>query len=70
MASKIASLPGVAPAGAWIGRALGRGIDLLCAWQTRQRQRRDVGLMTDCQLKDLGITRAELEHELAKPIWR
>ena len=70
MTSKITAFPGVAPAGAWIARALDRAIGLLCASQIRQRQRHDVALMSDCQLKDLAITRAELEHELAKPIWR
>ena len=36
----------------------------------RARQRRTLGELDDAMLKDIGLTRAEVEHECAKPFWR
>jgi uncharacterized protein YjiS (DUF1127 family) len=38
-------------------------------WQ-RWRSRRDLTALDDCMLRDIGITRAEVQHELSKPFWR
>lgn len=44
--------------------------DLLCEWQDRQRQRRDLAQLSDEVLHDIGLTRADVEREVSKPFWR
>ncbi|WP_374377891.1 DUF1127 domain-containing protein [Dongia sp.] len=36
----------------------------------RGRQRRTLGTLSDHQLKDIGLTRADVARETAKPFWR
>lgn len=40
------------------------------AWHQRARQRRALARLTDRQLADVGLTRAEAEREAAKLFWR
>ena len=35
----------------------------------RYRQRRDLADLTDEQLRDVGLTRRDVERECAKPFW-
>lgn len=35
----------------------------------RYRQRRDLADLTDEQLRDVGLTRCDVERECAKPFW-
>jgi uncharacterized protein YjiS (DUF1127 family) len=44
--------------------------DTLLDWQERARQRHRLGEMDDHLLRDIGLSRADLEHETAKPFWR
>ncbi len=44
--------------------------DLFAAWRERARQIRDLRQMTDRELKDIGLSRADVEREAAKPFWR
>ena len=44
--------------------------DTLLDWQDRARQRHRLGEMDDHLLRDIGLSRADLEHESAKPFWR
>ena len=44
--------------------------DLLATWEQRARERRHLAEMSDHMLKDLGISRADAQHESAKPVWR
>ena len=61
-----------------IRRRLGRGrfddfanlIDVIHEWWTVARQRRSLASLDDWTLKDIGITRADVEQETAKPFWR
>jgi uncharacterized protein YjiS (DUF1127 family) len=61
-----------------IRRRLARGrfdefshlIDLIHEWWTVARQRRSLAALDDWTLKDIGITRADVENETAKPFWR
>ena len=39
-------------------------------WQSRADQRARLGTMDDHMLKDIGITRADVERERTKPFWR
>jgi uncharacterized protein YjiS (DUF1127 family) len=43
---------------------------LLRAWQLRARQRREASWLTARDLADIGLTRDQLQAELAKPFWR
>ena len=44
--------------------------DRLAEWQQRARQRRELGQMTDREIKDIGLSRADAEREASKPFWR
>lgn len=45
-------------------------VDLLLTWQERANQRFRLEQMNDHMLKDLGISRADVYHETAKPFWK
>jgi uncharacterized protein YjiS (DUF1127 family) len=54
------------PAGALWSQA----VEVLLTWFERIRQRRHLGQLSDHMLKDIGLSRAEVESETAKPFWR
>lgn len=39
-------------------------------WQHNRRSRLHLAELSDYQLKDIGISRSERQHELDKPFWR
>ena len=45
-------------------------IEDMLAWFERVRQRRQLGELSDHMLKDIGLTRADVEAEVTKPFWR
>ena len=45
-------------------------MDTVLDWQDRARQRHRLGEMDDHLLRDIGLSRADLEYEAAKPFWR
>lgn len=47
-----------------------RFFDMLATWFERSRERRLLAQMGEAQLKDVGITRADIDTEAAKPFWR
>ena len=47
-----------------------KATDTVLDWQERARQRHRLGEMDDHLLRDIGLSRADLEHETAKPFWR
>lgn len=49
---------------------LARGLDLVVTWLQRDRDRRTLQALDDRLLRDMGISRADVEHEVAKPFWR
>jgi uncharacterized protein YjiS (DUF1127 family) len=51
-------------------RALARAIDLLLIWQQRARDRRQLESLSDHMLRDIGLSRADVFAEAAKPFWR
>jgi uncharacterized protein YjiS (DUF1127 family) len=58
-------LPARQPAGvaAWIGRRLR-------VWQSRIRERHAFDYANDHELSELGLSRWDVEREIAKPFWR
>ena len=69
--SSHATLAGLRPhsRSAWRAR-LTEAFDLLLTWYERARQRRELQGLSDHMLHDMGIGRADVEAEAAKPFWR
>jgi uncharacterized protein YjiS (DUF1127 family) len=51
-------------------RALLRGVETLEDWRARSAQRRALFRLDDCMLKDVGLSRADVEREAEKPFWQ
>jgi len=63
---RIASSRGVAAAIS----ALRRLPHIVWVWVTRAEARRGLSMLSDHVLRDIGMTRADVERELLKPFWR
>ena len=50
--------------------AIVRAFEVLAVWQARERQRHHLRELDDRLLRDMGISRADVEHEASKPFWR
>jgi uncharacterized protein YjiS (DUF1127 family) len=46
-----------------------RLFDQVLVWLDRVRQRRHLGELDDRLLRDIGLSRAEVEHEISRPFW-
>ena len=44
--------------------------EMLLTWLDRTRHRRQLGQLSPHMLKDIGLSRADVEAEVAKPFWR
>ena len=44
--------------------------DTLLEWQGRERQRRQLMALDDRLLRDMGISRADVDLEASKPFWK
>ena len=53
--------------GAAVVKSLGRMLGL---WRSRARERHAFQALEDRDLRDLGLSRYDVERELAKPFWR
>jgi uncharacterized protein YjiS (DUF1127 family) len=53
----------------WAGQ-VGRAVDLVLTWHERARQRRRLSSLGDHMLRDIGLSRADVESEAGKPFWR
>jgi uncharacterized protein YjiS (DUF1127 family) len=38
-------------------------------WRERRHARRQLAAMSERELQDIGICRAEIAHEIGKPFW-
>ncbi len=47
-----------------------RAFNTLGEWNERSRQRRHLLQLSDHLLRDIGVTRVQVEAEAAKPFWR
>lgn len=45
-------------------------VRVLWQWSERARQRRDLETLDDRMLEDIGLHRADVARECAKPFWR
>lgn len=45
-------------------------VEQVLAWQERVRQRYHLSGLDDRLLKDIGLSRADVEREVDKPFWR
>lgn len=61
---------GFAGIGASLGRVVLRVTDVLLTWQGRAAQRAQLAATEDHLLEDMGLSRADVEREVAKPFWR
>jgi uncharacterized protein YjiS (DUF1127 family) len=50
--------------------SIGGLVDQILAWQERARQRHMLGTFDERQLRDVGLTRADVVRESEKPFWR
>jgi uncharacterized protein YjiS (DUF1127 family) len=62
-------LPAVAPRADLLD-LVGDLVELALVWQQRSRERRQLGSFGDHMLKDLGVSRADVDREVSKPFWR
>ncbi len=67
----LADLPG-SPSGLLARAALlpGRALDLLYTWQSRASERTHLASLDDRLLRDMGLSRADVDGEVHKPFWQ
>jgi uncharacterized protein YjiS (DUF1127 family) len=53
-----------------VGRAGSAAIDALLTWQERAAERAHLSALEDRILRDIGLSRADADHEASKPFWR
>ncbi len=73
MLSPSTRIPHTRPAAGWrpwLAHGVGGIVDLLLTWHERARQRRHLRSLDDHMLRDIGLSRADLEVEADKPFWR
>lgn len=52
-----------------IARQLARVVDVVFLWQQRAAERVHLAGLSDHHLKDIGVSRADVEAEARKPFW-
>lgn len=57
-------------AGYKAGVAVLEGVAVVLAWQDRVRQRSQLQLLDQRMLRDIGLTRVDIDIETRKPFWR
>lgn len=70
---EIARRPATAPRPGFLsgaGALAVRTLDLLVGWQERAQQRYMLASLDDRNLRDMGISRADVAQETSKPFWR
>ena len=51
------------------GRIGQRTLTAIRAWRTSMRQRRELVMLNDVELRELSITEADVDREARKPFW-
>jgi uncharacterized protein YjiS (DUF1127 family) len=52
------------------GAGVTRLLDVLVRWQERARERHHLASLSDTALRDIGLSRADVEHESRKSFWQ
>lgn len=60
----------IVPAGMAVVTTIGTVLDHLLSAHERWCQRQALSRLDDHRLKDIGLSRADVEREISKPIWR
>jgi uncharacterized protein YjiS (DUF1127 family) len=47
-----------------------RLVEVALDWRDRARQRRRLAMLDHHMLRDIGLSSADVEHEIDKPFWR
>ena len=68
--SQSRSIGPVAPSRPANDNFLQNALEHFQVWRERVRTRRHLAAMSDYQLKDIGISRADTYSEVEKPFWR
>jgi uncharacterized protein YjiS (DUF1127 family) len=55
---------------AGLAPALTRAVEAPVDWVARMRDRRQLAALSDAMLKDIGVSRADAEHEFEKHFWQ
>ena len=53
-----------------LAEMLGDALNLAYGWRDRRRQRHALMRLDDRLLRDIGLSRADVEREASKPFWR
>jgi uncharacterized protein YjiS (DUF1127 family) len=53
-----------------IAPALARAVEAPIDWIARMRDRQQLAALSDDMLKDIGVSRADAEHEFEKHFWQ
>jgi uncharacterized protein YjiS (DUF1127 family) len=51
-------------------RAVTAGFDLILAWQERATERAHLAALDDRLLRDIGLSRSDVEREVSLPFWQ
>ena len=68
--SEILKSGGILPARRRVPFSPSKAFDVLLLWLQRRRERRMLAALSDHMLKDIGLTRADIEIEVRKTFWR
>jgi uncharacterized protein YjiS (DUF1127 family) len=68
--SEILRSGGIVPARRRVPSNLSKSFDVLLLWLQRRRERHQLAGLSDHVLKDIGVTRADVDSETRKMFWR
>ncbi len=54
----------------WLREAPTQIVALLREWRERRRSRAELASLDERMLRDIGVSRADVWHEINKPFWR
>jgi uncharacterized protein YjiS (DUF1127 family) len=70
-AMPVGSLPSLRRGQNWlVCLSVVRLVEVLLDWRDRARQRRRLAMLDHYMLRDIGLSPADVEHEVDKPFWR
>jgi len=68
--SEISRSGGIVPARRRVPSNLSKSFDVLLLWMQRWRERHMLATLSDHMLKDIGVSRADIDVEARKMFWR